>query len=289
MIVQLLTQIPFDDEGPASGPFSLINGLPVHPLVLHVTVVFIPLAALGLILMAVLPRWGARFGWVVAAAAAVALGFSYVTKEAGEQLEKMVGEPGFDHAEWGDRIPIVAGVLFAMTLILWLAQRSWAKKQDAGKGLITILGVLSVIIAVAAMFMIYMAGDTGAKSVWEGEVSTTTDGEPAIPTDESTPTEESTPAETTPAETMTASPAVTSTATTYTMADVQAHNTSGDCWTVINNTVYNVTAWEDEHPGGAERIIQLCGIDGTSLFEGQHDGQPKPEQTLAGYEIGTLQ
>lgn len=276
MIVQLLAQVPLDDDGPASGPFSLINGLPVHPLVLHVTVVFIPLAALGLILMAVLPKWGARFGWVVTAAAAVALGFAFVTKESGEQLEKLVGEPGFDHAEWGDRIPIVAGVLFLMTLVLWLAQRSWAKKEDGGKGLIIILGVLSVIIAGASMFMVYQAGDTGAKSVWEGEIA-------AIESAPATPTAEPTTGQTTAA-----SPAPTSTTTAYTMADVQAHNTSGDCWTVINTTVYNVTAWENKHPGGAARIIQLCGIDGTNLFDGQHEGEPKPEQILAGYEIGVV-
>lgn len=267
MIAQLLARIPLDDEGPASGPFSLINGLPVHPLVLHVTVVFIPLAALGLILMALLPRFGARFGWVVSATAAVALAFSFVTKESGEQLEKIVGEPGFDHAEWGDLIPIVAGVLFLMTVILWLAQRSWAKKSDGGKGLIIILGILSVVVAGASMFMVYMAGDTGAKSVWEGEVSADTSA---------------------PVQTTVASPAPTSTTTAYTIADVQAHGTSGDCWTVINGTVYNVTAWEAQHPGGAARIIQLCGIDGTSQFDGQHEGQPRPEQILAGYEIGVL-
>ena len=254
----------------------MINGLPVHPLVLHVTVVFIPLAALGLILMAVLPRFGARFGWVVTAAAAVALAFSFVTKESGEQLEKIVGEPGFDHAEWGDRIPIVAGVLFLMTLILWLAQRSWAKKEDAGKGLIIILGVLSVIVAAASMFMVYQAGDTGAKSVWAGEIAADESAATA-PSDETSPTE-----------TTAASPAPTSTTTAYTLADVQKHNTSGDCWTVVNGTVYDVTAWEDQHPGGAARIIQLCGIDGTSLFDGQHEGEPKPESILAGYEIGVL-
>ena len=278
MIAQLLAQLPLDDDGAASGPFSLINGLPVHPLVLHVTVVFIPLAALGLILMAVLPKWGARFGWVVTAAAAVALAFSFVTKESGEALEDLVGEPGFDHAEWGERIPIVAGVLFVMCLILWLAQRSWAKKEDAGKGLIIILGVLSVIVAAASMFMVYKAGDTGAKSVWEGEIAAIE----SAPAPSAEPSGEASPSATA------ASPAPTSTTTAYTLADVQKHNTSGDCWTVINNTVYNVTAWEDQHPGGAARIIQLCGIDGTSLFDGQHEGEPKPEDILAGYEIGVL-
>ncbi len=285
MIAQLLTQIPFDDEGAASGPFSLINGLPVHPLVLHGAVVFIPLAALGLLLMAVIPKFGAKFGWLVTGTAAVALVFAFITKESGEQLEKLVGEPGFDHGEWGERIPIVAGVLFVMTLILWLAQRSWSKKEG-GTGLIVILGVVSVLIAGASMFMVYMAGDTGAKSVWEAEIAAIE----AEPTAEASPTTAASPTATaSPDASETASASPTSTLASYTMADVSAHNTSGDCWTVINNTVYDVTAWEDQHPGGAARIIQLCGIDGTSLFDGQHEGEPKPEQMLAGFEIGVLQ
>ena len=36
---------------------------------------------------------------------------------------------------------------------------------------------------------------------------------------------------------------------TYTMQDVQQHATAGDCWAVVSNNVYNLTAWENEHPG----------------------------------------
>ena len=92
MIAQLLTQVPAED-----GPFALIDGLPVHPLVLHAAVVFIPLTALGLIVMAVIPRFGARLGWLVSASGLVALGASFITKESGEALADLIGEPGFDH------------------------------------------------------------------------------------------------------------------------------------------------------------------------------------------------
>ena len=37
--------------------FDLINGLPVHPLVVHAVVVLLPLATLGLIAIAVRPAW----------------------------------------------------------------------------------------------------------------------------------------------------------------------------------------------------------------------------------------
>ena len=76
--------------------------------------------------------------------------------------------------------------------------------------------------------------------------------------------------------------------TTYTLADVQAHAAESSCRTVIRGVVYDLSAWIDKHPGGDRNILKLCGIDGTTLFEGKHDGQPKPENTLAGFEIGIL-
>lgn len=266
MNVHLLAQIVAEDS-----PFALVDGLPVHPLVVHASVVFIPLAALGLILMGLIPRFAVKLGWLVALTAAVAFGAAFVTAESGEALEELIGEPGFDHAEWGDRMPVVAGVLFGTVIVVWLVQRMLAKRESGGGLLKVLLGLISVVVAGASLFMVFKTGDTGARSVWEGEIAAV-DSQP-------------TPEPTTTATATTPSPTPT---TTYTAAEVATHNSPGDCWTSINGTVYNVTDWEDKHPGGAARIQQLCGIDGTSLFDGQHEGEPKPEQILAGYEVGVL-
>ena len=75
---------------------------------------------------------------------------------------------------------------------------------------------------------------------------------------------------------------------TYTLAQVAAHKTPADCWTTINGGVYNVTSWISEHPGGAQAIIGLCGIDGSAAFNGQHGGQARPATELAGFKVGTL-
>ena len=150
----------------AEGPFSVIGGIPVHPLVVHAAVVFVPLAAIGLLVMAVWPKFGARFGWIVWGLALIATGASFVAKESGESLEAMVGEPGFDHATWGDRMPLIAGVLFVAALALWLVQRS-----SAGTALVAIAGVVATVVAVANLYWIVQVGHTGAESVWKGEVS----------------------------------------------------------------------------------------------------------------------
>lgn len=74
----------------------------------------------------------------------------------------------------------------------------------------------------------------------------------------------------------------------FTLAQVAEHNTSGDCWTAIDGKVYDLTDWEDKHPGGAARIVSLCGTDGTSAFSEQHGTQSEPNETLAEYQIGVL-
>lgn len=76
-------------------------------------------------------------------------------------------------------------------------------------------------------------------------------------------------------------------ADSYTLADVAAHSTAGDCWTVVQGNVYDLTNWVRRHPGGPANILRICGKDGTNDFLAMHRGAQKPAQTLAGYLIGT--
>ena len=63
--------------------FDQFNGLPVHALVLHAAVVFIPLLALGAVVYAVVPRWRSRTGWAALLLALVAPVCAFVTRESG--------------------------------------------------------------------------------------------------------------------------------------------------------------------------------------------------------------
>lgn len=75
----------------------------------------------------------------------------------------------------------------------------------------------------------------------------------------------------------------------FTFQDVEENNTPESCWAVLDETVYDLTGWIAEHPGGPERIEQLCGTDATEAFADQHSGQSRPEDQLAELEIGTLE
>ena len=78
------------------------------------------------------------------------------------------------------------------------------------------------------------------------------------------------------------------TQTGYTMAKVKENNSANSCWSVINGNVYNLTQWINSHPGGPSVIRGLCGVDGTSSFNGKHRGQGNPTSTLASYLLGPL-
>ena len=156
----------------SGGPFDLINGIPVHPLVVHAAVVLVPLTALGLIAMAIWPRFSARYGWLVVASGVVAAGSSFAAKESGEVLEGRVGEPGFDHAELGDLMPIFAAVLLVAVVVLWLIDRSAPAEGPAPRrGLRITVAIVGVLIALGNLLWVYRVGDSGAKSVWSGTVS----------------------------------------------------------------------------------------------------------------------
>lgn len=272
----------------SGGPFDLVNGIPVHPLVVHAAVVLIPLTALGLIMMAIWPRFSARHGWLVVASGVVAAVSSVAAKESGEMLEGRVGEPGYDHAELGDVMPLFAAVLLVMVVVLWVIdRRAPADGPTRGRGLRIAVAVVGVVVALANLFWVYRVGDSGAKSVWSGEIATSS---PAGETDDDSDDDSDDEGDDGQAGGSTATPAASGAATTTSLAlaDLAEHSTQDDCWIAIDGAVYDLTAFIDQHPGGSERIIDLCGTDATAAFTGQHDGEQQPAAILADSQIGAL-
>jgi cytochrome b involved in lipid metabolism len=96
----------------------------------------------------------------------------------------------------------------------------------------------------------------------------------------------------TPAPTPTLAPAPTPepqpAPNTFTLADVQGHNTAANCWSIVQGNVYDLTTWISRHPGGPGPIIGMCGTDGTARFEGQHGNSRSPRAALVLLKIGTL-
>lgn len=74
----------------------------------------------------------------------------------------------------------------------------------------------------------------------------------------------------------------------YTAADVAKHTDRSSCWTIVRGQVFDVTGAIDKHPGGADKILGMCGKDATSQFVGKHGGMEKQEAMLTSMGIGTL-
>jgi cytochrome b involved in lipid metabolism len=70
------------------------------------------------------------------------------------------------------------------------------------------------------------------------------------------------------------------------LAEIANHATREDCWTAIDTTVYNLTPYMQQHPGGAGSLAWLCGIDGTTAFKSQHGSEQRPASDLASLAIG---
>ncbi|QIG42937.1 hypothetical protein G5V58_09320 [Nocardioides anomalus] len=152
--------------------FDTVNGLPVHPLVVHAVVVLLPLACLGTLAIAVRPAWRRPYGPLVVASAALATVLIPVATSSGEQLEKHVGDPG-RHAELGDQLIWFAIPLLVLSLALVALDR-WPR---GGTALVRTVGVLAVVAGVAASVQVYRVGDSGARAAWGDQISSSSGGE----------------------------------------------------------------------------------------------------------------
>ncbi|NHA00097.1 hypothetical protein G5V59_07775 [Nocardioides sp. W3-2-3] len=87
-----------------------INGVPLHPLVVHAAVVFTPLAALAALAYAV-PSWRDRVRWPLVVLAAISLVSIWVAYLSGEDLRTdrfgsvtgTLAERIEDHEEWAEK------------------------------------------------------------------------------------------------------------------------------------------------------------------------------------------
>ena len=228
---------------------EFVFGIPAHPLIIHAVVVLLPLASIGMIAMVLIPPFRGKVQkYFVAGTLVVATLSAFLATESGKTLS-MVDSVSQYHQEWGTRTFYAALGLTALSAVwLWLDTKPASIYKR-------IAGILVVLVSLAATTATVLAGHSGAQSVWEVNAATTTDIS-------STPT--------------------------ITIKEVAQHSTADDCWSVVNGNVYDLTQWINEHPGGSGSVESMCGIDASTPFNNQHNGQGKPETTLASFQIGIL-
>ena len=156
--------------------FDTINGLPIHPLVVHAVVVLLPLSMLGTILIAVRPQWRAPYGPIVVAIAAAATVLCPIATSSGEALEEHVGDPG-NHAALGDQLIWFAIPLLVLSAVLtWLARRP-EDRRPGPPWLSTAVAVVAVVAGIACTVQVYRVGDSGAQAAWGDKMASSSGGD----------------------------------------------------------------------------------------------------------------
>jgi hypothetical protein len=153
--------------------FDQVNGLPVHALVLHAAVIFIPLLALGAAVYAIVPPWRSRTWWAALLLAIVAPVCAFVTRESGVQLYNRVigrttpaGRRILDnHMNFGTLTMWFTIALGVITLIMVLATlRRPGNRLPRAADLV--LALITVVLAAISGYYVFRTGDSGATAVW---------------------------------------------------------------------------------------------------------------------------
>jgi hypothetical protein len=145
-----------------------IFGLPMHPLIVHATVVIVPIATLLVGLAAVYPRFRAWVGPVPALTALLSCVLVPLSTGSGEELQHRVGETSLveKHQELADTLIWFVIPLAAVAVVGYWLHRRAADGHRAGKGLLAVVAVGAVVLSGATVVDVALIGHSGAKASW---------------------------------------------------------------------------------------------------------------------------
>jgi uncharacterized membrane protein len=148
-------------------------GLPLHPLLIHTAVVFVPLLILAALAYALMPRLRARVGWLLVGLAVLAPLCALLSKLSGDAFRARIARRHLaspqglalidGHRHLGTILVYVVAGLGLVSLLLALLP---AARRN--KGLSLTLVVLAVGLSVASGYYVFRTGDTGAHIAWSG-------------------------------------------------------------------------------------------------------------------------
>lgn len=155
-----------------------INGVPLHPLVVHAVVVLTPLVALTALVYAVVPRWRWLLRWPLVLVSVAALGAAFVATYTGQGL--LDARPYLrdlsrvtTHQKAGKLLRLVmVGFTPVALLAAWrlggpsaLVSGRGSREQRGGAVDLMVTGLL-VVAALVVLVAVFLAGDSGARAVW---------------------------------------------------------------------------------------------------------------------------
>ena len=152
--------------------FNTIFGLPMHPLVVHATVVIVPAAAVTVAVAAIWPRFRAWASYLPLGLSVLALILVPVSTQSGESLEHNLPHNALieRHAHLADGLlPWV--ILLVVAAALMFAKDRLGHRGDEAAMPRWIAGALIVIALVGALgtgVQVGRIGHSGAEAAWSG-------------------------------------------------------------------------------------------------------------------------
>lgn len=153
-----------------------ITGLPAHPLLVHLPVIAIPLAAVLVILFAAVPGWRSVLAYLMTAMGAMVAVGVLLAANSGEALQEKVDKSALvdTHVALGDQLQTI-GVIFGLSLVALglysiLSSRAIVPlgEQRSRQVLMALVAVTLVTGTFATVWDV-RAGHSGAKAVWTEE------------------------------------------------------------------------------------------------------------------------
>jgi len=153
-----------------------VFGLPLHALVLHATVVLVPLTALLALAFALLPGWRWLTRWPAAAASVVCVGLGFLTTTSGDALlhaRPYLAPLVAQHRQYGtwlswSLVPfavVTVAAAWALAGPTALASGRGAQRSRL-PGSDGLLATLVVVTAVVVLALVVLTGHSGATAVW---------------------------------------------------------------------------------------------------------------------------
>ena len=156
----------------------VVNGLPLHVLIVHVVVVLVPVVAVTVLLAACWPAARRWLGVIPPLGALALLGLVPITTAAGQWLQARVGEAPLiqTHAALGVTLYPWVIALAVVAVAQWLWFRLGAPRTaPTARVLRRVVGVVfivaALIVATGSIVTVVQIGESGARALWDGSFS----------------------------------------------------------------------------------------------------------------------
>lgn len=147
-----------------------VFGLPLHPLIVHATVVVVPAAAIAVLMATFWPRFRRWASWGPLAAAALAVILVPITTSSGETLEHALppSELIAQHTHLADALlPWVIVLLVGAAGVFWAhLAPSRPRLWTFPRLLVVAMMVVASAGAVGVLVEVVLIGHSGASAAW---------------------------------------------------------------------------------------------------------------------------